>query len=168
MALCSYPRCFNRAPCPRHQQRHDTRPSAHQRGYGRRWRAYTALYLREHSLCVTCLAEQKLERATLVDHIQPVTGPDDPLFWEPSNHQALCGYHHGVKTREDVRMGRAGRKSRAGGAGTDSYPFYTQRRKMKMGVDGRHERQIGPEIEADAAQDCNGESRRPPPQRKGT
>ena len=33
-----------------------------------------------------------------VDHIKAVDGPNDPLFWETLNHQALCHSCHSRKT----------------------------------------------------------------------
>jgi 5-methylcytosine-specific restriction protein A len=30
-----------------------------------------------------------------------VTGPDDPLFYDPDNHQPLCASHHGRKTAKE-------------------------------------------------------------------
>src|SRR5688572_4946023 len=103
-AKCSYPRCGHLKPCPTHSR--ENRPSAAARGYGHRWRLYRLQFLKEHPLCVTCERENVLHPATDVDHIEPVTGPDDPLFWEPTNHQALCSPHHSAKTRRDVQQGK--------------------------------------------------------------
>ena len=61
-----------------------------QRGYGGRWQKYREAYLGIHPLCVKCEAVGKTAAATVIDHIQEVSGPYDPLFWEPNNHQALC------------------------------------------------------------------------------
>jgi len=44
-----------------------------------------------------------LTLATQVDHIQPVLGPSDPLFWEHTNHQPLCHSHHSQKTRAEMQ-----------------------------------------------------------------
>lgn len=81
------------------------RGSAHKRGYTSRWTNYSKLYRRNHPLCVSCLSVGKLtsvEHGGHVDHILPVSGPGDPLFWEPTNHQSLCHACHSVKTaRED-------------------------------------------------------------------
>jgi 5-methylcytosine-specific restriction protein A len=77
------------------------RPSAAKRGYGHRWRIYRRWFLSqpENALCRQCKAEGKIVNAIDVDHIKPVRGADDPLFWEPSNHQGLCLPHHRSKTR---------------------------------------------------------------------
>ncbi|MFP4539129.1 MAG: AAA family ATPase [Dichotomicrobium sp.] len=78
------------------------RGSAHKRGYTRQWAAYAARYKLRHPLCVHC-AEDGIDTLTeAVDHIQPVSGPDDPLFWDEDNHQSLCRTCHSRKTaRED-------------------------------------------------------------------
>lgn len=39
------------------------------------------------------------------DHIIPVSGQDDPLFFEESNIQFLHPECHGKKTAADVRQG---------------------------------------------------------------
>ena len=111
MRPCAHPGCPNlvRPPakyCADHQadatvyaRRHDKeRGSANDRGYGVRWAKYRKSYLSQHPLCVMCLAEGRVTPATDVDHIKPVSGPDDPLFWDPTNHQALCHSHHSRKT----------------------------------------------------------------------
>lgn len=82
------------------------RGSAASRGYDRRWRNCAKSFLAEHPLCKLCEKENRLTPATLVDHIISVTGPDDPLFWEPDNHQSLCSSCHSIKTaKEDGGFG---------------------------------------------------------------
>ena len=72
------------------------------RGYGARWRAYSRRYLREHPRCASCG-----EQAEATDHVAAVTGPDDPGFWDPGNHQALCWGCHSRKTaKRDGGFGR--------------------------------------------------------------
>ena len=92
--------------CPAHKREYDRqyeqgRPSAIRRGYGRQWQRYRKWFLSDpvNAMCATGCGLP----STDVDHIQPVAGPDDPLFWEPSNHQALC---HGCHSRKTVRDGR--------------------------------------------------------------
>ncbi len=59
----------------------------------------------EHS---RCRHEGRDVPATDVDHIVPVTGPDDPRFWAPANHQSLCHDCHSAKTaRGDRPLNRA-------------------------------------------------------------
>lgn len=83
---------------PRFKQlRTDNRESSGARGYGRRWQNYSQARLFGNPLCVVCG-----DAAQCTDHIQPVTGPRDPLFWRPSNHQSLCHRCHGHKTATEV------------------------------------------------------------------
>ena len=92
--------------CEVHQQetylRYDRhRKSSHQRGYDERWRKYRKYFLDLHPICNIC----KTELATVVDHIVPHKG-DMVLFWDKTNHQALCKRCHDVKTaREDGGFG---------------------------------------------------------------
>jgi 5-methylcytosine-specific restriction protein A len=73
------------------------RQSSAERGYGHRWRVYRIAFLREHPLCVMCLARGKVTAATIVDHKVPHRG-DTQLFWDPNNHQPLCKTDHDIKT----------------------------------------------------------------------
>ena len=65
-------------------------------------------FLGEFPFCIVC----QVFAATMIDHIIPVhqgvgelCGPNDPLFWEPWNHQPLCRQHHAIKTTTcDVRL----------------------------------------------------------------
>ena len=90
------------------QRKQDSaRPTAAQRGYGSRWSRYRAIYLRDSPLCVECKKSGRIEPATVVDHIEPADGPDDPKFWDKENHQSLCASCHSRKTaREDGGFGR--------------------------------------------------------------
>lgn len=84
-----------------HKQRQsrpkDNRPSAAQRGYGRRWQKIRAAHLRANPLCVECLANGRSELATIVDHIEPHRG-DTVRFWAKENLQSLCIECHNRKT----------------------------------------------------------------------
>lgn len=79
------------------------RGSAASRGYDAPWRRYTKRYLKAHPLCVACQAQGVVTASSEVDHIVSVTGPDDPRFWDPSNHQALCKSCHSRKTARENR-----------------------------------------------------------------
>lgn len=80
-----------------------TKQSAAARGYDARWRKYRLQFLAEHPLCVMCKQVGRTEAATVVDHVQPHRG-DMALFWEPTNHQALCKpCHDGTKQRQEQR-----------------------------------------------------------------
>jgi len=106
------------AYCPEHllarqadqQARDRQRGSAHQRGYGAKWRKTAAGWLREHPLCCLCEQAGRVEAATDVDHIVPHRG-DMGLFWDPTNWQSLCHRCHSRKTAaEDGGFGnRPGR-----------------------------------------------------------
>jgi 5-methylcytosine-specific restriction protein A len=80
--------------------------SAHQRGYGARWRRIRRMVLQRDNF--TCQAKRAgcLGLATQVDHIQPKDlGGED----KESNLQSLCEYCHVVKTAEEKRSkGRGG------------------------------------------------------------
>lgn len=93
-----------------------TRASSTARGYDRRWRNYRSRWLTDHPLCgdrldgsssehSICAKEGRTTVATDVDHIRRVTGRDDPLFWEPANHQSLCHACHSVKTQAEQTGG---------------------------------------------------------------
>lgn len=86
------------------QKRVDRRKSSTHRGYGYRWEKYSRQYRRENPQCAKCEKETEC-----VDHIIPVTGPNDPLFWDESNHQPLCNYHHGQKTATEKNGKQIGR-----------------------------------------------------------
>ena len=73
----------------------DTRPTAAQRGYTSTWAKASAGFIKG-KLCVYCLKEGKRTPAQCTDHIQPVKGPSDPMFWKRSNW-APCCYSHNVK-----------------------------------------------------------------------
>ena len=111
---CAHPRCpelVESGCCPPHQVKRQElaravdrrRGSAASRGYGARWRRYREWFLERHPVCA-CGCEKP---ATDVDHIVPVSGPDDPRFWDPTNHQALTHECHSAKTAtEDGGFGR--------------------------------------------------------------
>lgn len=86
-----------------------SRSNSTRRGYGYRWQRYRESWLQSHPVCgdrergrsaehSECARSGRVSAATDVDHIKRVTGPDDPLFWEPSNHQSLCHVCHSLKT----------------------------------------------------------------------
>lgn len=82
------------------------RESAAKRGYGRKWRTESKLYLAENPWCKCCLVAGRREPATEVDHIVPHKG-NQKLFWDRKNWQGLCHSCHSEKTsREDGGFGR--------------------------------------------------------------
>ncbi len=80
------------------------RPSAHKRGYTRRWAEYSRNRLKEFPLCADTVKTggdahgMLFVGADVTDHIVPPSGPDDPLFWDETNHQSLCEGCHNYKT----------------------------------------------------------------------
>jgi 5-methylcytosine-specific restriction protein A len=96
---CTHPGCpaLTEAggPCPKHKKDRDKeRGTAAQRGYDRRWRKYRRRFLDENPLCEECNREGCDIVATVVHHHREVSSRDDPLFWEPRNHAALCRECH--------------------------------------------------------------------------
>lgn len=100
----------------------EERKSAARRGYGDRWRKYREGFLDEHPICngqvkvaragLIEIVERHagvVRTATDVDHVLPVSGPEDAQFWDARNHQALCHACHSWKTAAcDGGYGHAG------------------------------------------------------------
>ena len=61
--------------------------------YGYRWDRASAAYRRRYPLCVGCDAADLTVEATCVDHIVPIRC-DPGRFWDASNWQAACDWHH--------------------------------------------------------------------------
>lgn len=93
---------------------HDARRgSARERGYTSRWDKAAKTWRQRHPLCLGCLAVGRTEPATLVDHIVPHRS-DVGLFWDSTNWQASCAWHHdAVKARLETMWD-------AGTIGTDA------------------------------------------------
>lgn len=79
-------------------RRRELRPSSSARGYGRRWQKYSRGFLAANPFCRICNAAGRVSASEATDHIEPISGPSDPLFWSPANHQALCWSCHSRKT----------------------------------------------------------------------
>lgn len=126
--ICSVPGCQRTCPpgerqcCPDHtvkaaqgkRQQDRQRGTAHERGYTYRWQRYRETFLRTSPMCARCIAQGVPQLADRgqgnpghVDHIVPVTGPDDPLFWHVDNHQSLCRDCHRWKTQQADKQLRA-------------------------------------------------------------
>lgn len=78
-----------------------------ERGYNWKWRKARERFLSERPLCVMCQSENRIEPATVVDHITPHRG-DEALFWDESNWQSLCKRHHDSDKRRQengVKLG---------------------------------------------------------------
>ncbi|WP_141434394.1 HNH endonuclease [Bacillus sp. 03113] len=92
--------------CEDHKQLYykydQNRGTSAQRGYGARWRKYSQWFRKKNPICVSCRSAPSAH----TDHITAVSGPNDPLFWDPTNHQALCHSCHSRKTvKEDGGFG---------------------------------------------------------------
>lgn len=102
------------------QQAYDrARGSNTQRGYDGRWRKWKAYVKAAHRLVFCgdrppsapqttdslCQQQGLLSLGDDVDHIQPITGPDDPRWLDESNVQLLCdrapNYCHNRKTQRE-------------------------------------------------------------------
>src|SRR3990167_645716 len=128
MKTCHTPRCPTLTrdrycpPCAtRHaaitNQAYDAdRGTASQRGYGSRWRRYRTWFLAQYPLCgmrpaiaqhpstwSRCLQEGRSVAASVVDHTVPITGPTDPRFFDPLEHEALCKPCHDRKRQYEAR-----------------------------------------------------------------
>ena len=113
-------------PCPDHDdpghvQYDRQRGSAASRGYGRDWADFTVRYMdtlwylkvpraglcgcRHPTAPVTtdsvCQRDGVTKLATLVDHIVPLRGRDDPRRFDLANLQALCDRCHNSKRQRE-------------------------------------------------------------------
>ena len=104
---CTEPGCNRRVKsgkCEEHRRaacRAEDARRGHRRarGYSRKWDKYRAMYLSKNPLCVRCLEKGIYTPAVVVDHIIPINGGDDVLFWPEWNHQPLCQACHNQKTK---------------------------------------------------------------------
>ena len=84
--------------CDKHKVLHpEIIRSANSRGYGSAWQRARKSFLATHPLCEECKKQGRYKKATVVDHVIPHRG-EPKLFWDSSNWQALCKYHHDKKT----------------------------------------------------------------------
>jgi len=87
--------------------------------YGRRWRKARAMFLSENPWCAMCDEEGRKEPATEVDHIKKHNG-NPFVFWDETNWQGLCAYHHRTVKAQMERSGRVK------GNGVDGTPLDPQ------------------------------------------
>lgn len=81
------------------------RASAAVRGYDWTWRKLRRWFLLRNPLCVMCLEEGHIVKATVPDHVVPVRkAPDRRL--DETNLRALCKHHHDQHTQRTTRHGR--------------------------------------------------------------
>lgn len=73
-----------------HDQR---RGSASDRGYTGKWTKSSNTHKRNNPLCIGCLAVDVIRPVYVTDHIIPHQGNSE-LFWDTSNWQSSCAWHH--------------------------------------------------------------------------
>lgn len=115
---CAYPGCpelveYPDRYCQKHKQEKNRskreydrqRGTAAQRGYNYRWQKYSKWFLKQpgNQICKLRLDDGCNLIAQCVDHIVPPSGPDDPLFWDPNNHQAACIHCNSVKGKRAIK-----------------------------------------------------------------
>ena len=106
---CFQPGCPNvthKTYCSFHEKeyshRYDKeRGNAATRGYNYRWQKERAAYLMRNPLCIECMKTDEITTAAVVDHIIPHKG-NMKLFWDTSNWQPLCVFHHNQKTAKEM------------------------------------------------------------------
>ncbi|RUW55077.1 HNH endonuclease [Mesorhizobium sp. M1A.F.Ca.ET.072.01.1.1] len=81
-----------------------------------RWLRLRERQLAAQPLCGMCLLIEDVTAADTVDHVKPHRG-DAALFYDPSNLQSLCKYHH-----DSVKQ-RLERGSKIVMYGLDGYPI---------------------------------------------
>jgi 5-methylcytosine-specific restriction enzyme A len=94
---------------PPEQVRHEyeqQRGSASSRGYDRDWQVLRLLHLQGSPLCVLCAKQGRAAAATVVDHVRPFKGRDDPRRMDPTNLESLCHPCHARKTNVDGSIPR--------------------------------------------------------------
>lgn len=79
------------------QPKPDKRESARKRGYTWRWEKASRSFLQANPFCLYCTWVGRAVLATCTDHREPVTGPHDPRFWDPSNWAPCCHFHNSRK-----------------------------------------------------------------------
>lgn len=90
------------------------------RGYGAKWQRFRLKLLRKRisegtAFCAICGLPLSSDGLPFnADHIEPVTGPDDPRFFDETNIQLVHHGCHSRKTARDTKRG-ATRRHRPGG-----------------------------------------------------
>jgi 5-methylcytosine-specific restriction protein A len=109
---CNHPGCpalVVNGFCEKHkkqeQRRYDRqRGTANLRGYNYDWAKYSKWFISqpENIFCKLQLPGcTNISECT--DHIDPPTGPDDPRFWDTSNHQGACLHCNSVKGHKKIK-----------------------------------------------------------------
>ena len=61
--------------------------------YDHKWAKQRKYFLYDNPMCAFCLKDGNFKGADVVDHITPHRG-NEALFWDKSNWQPLCKFHH--------------------------------------------------------------------------
>lgn len=78
----------------------ERRGTSAERGYDAEWTRFRGSVIADHPICELCWRFDKRATPTQeVDHVIPITGPDDPLRLDPADCRGLCRRHHRRKTR---------------------------------------------------------------------
>lgn len=81
-------------PAVRRREIDRRRASASERGYTTRWHKFAEAIKRERIFCELCMVvgieTPIVDNGSILDHIVPVNGPDDPLFYDASAVWGLC------------------------------------------------------------------------------
>ncbi|HHJ4457381.1 HNH endonuclease [Citrobacter sp. RHBSTW-00696] len=117
LRYCTVPGCKARVKsgrCAEHRSQaraeHDSRRGTRtERGYTNRWQRYRLRYLKANPLCKSCQKSGQFTPALIVDHIIPIDGEADVLFWPEWNHQPLCHACHNRKTVQDDPLTKSNR-----------------------------------------------------------
>jgi 5-methylcytosine-specific restriction enzyme A len=110
---CLHPGCpalverGQRGRCPNHRKSYEKvlyreRGPSSARGYDARWNRFRRMFLRANPLCACGCGEPAVE----LHHIEPVNGPDDPLFYLESNLAGLTKSCHSRETMKALNKGR--------------------------------------------------------------
>lgn len=88
------------------------RGSSRERGYTTKWDKASRAFLGKHRICLACELAGFDQRTEVTDHIVPHKG-DKALFWDRTNWQACCRWHHDVVKQMLEREYLAGAISRS-------------------------------------------------------
>lgn len=105
MSIEYFCKCGSPMPCTRHSIKQDAQGV---RIYGWRWSRFRNAMVRqlEYALCANPfgLHDGEVRQTHTLDHITPVTGPEDPTFWI-GPFQGLCKECDHHKTALDRKEG---------------------------------------------------------------